>query len=180
MSIVKNIKLYLSKKLLSFDMYSVFVGLLLLSACIIRFILIALGWPTTNSDEGTMGLMARHIAYMGDHPVFLYGNSYLGSLESYIGAALFWMLGPTLFALRLGLVCVDILFFYAMYRLTRLLYSKGMALFVVFLLCFGSTETLVRQLKVVGGTMEAMLFSSLALLIATWLALTCQDRKSVV
>jgi len=125
-----------------------------------------------------MGLMARHIAYQGGHPVFLYGNSYLGSLESYIGAALFWLLGPTLFALRLGLIFIDILFFYVLYRLTRLLYTKRMALFVVFLLCFGSTETLVRQLKVVGGTMEAMLFSSLVLLIATWLALTCQKSSN--
>ena len=176
---MKNIVLYWRKKRLSFDFYSLWIGLLLLSACVIRVVLIALSWPTANSDEGTMGLMALHIAYQGDHPVFLYGNSYLGSLESYIGAALFWMLGPTLFALRLGLVCIDILFFYAMYRLSRLLYTRGMALFVVFLLCFGSTETLVRQLKVVGGTMEAMLFSSLALLIATWLALTCQKSIPV-
>ena len=34
-------------------------------AVCLRVVLTALGWPATNSDEATIGLMARHIAYNG-------------------------------------------------------------------------------------------------------------------
>ena len=169
-------KVYRSKKPVPFDTHSFCVGLVLASAAASRVILISLGWPTTNSDEATMGLMARHIAYLGEHPIFMYGQNYMGSLESHIGAALFLLLGPSLSTLRFGLVLLDILFFFVLYRLTCLLYTRGMALFVLILLCFGSTETLSRQLKVLGGAVETMLFGSLLLLMATWLALTCQKR----
>ena len=43
---------------------------LVIGATLLRFILIRLNWPFTNSDEGTMDLMALHIAYRGEHPIF--------------------------------------------------------------------------------------------------------------
>src|SRR6266480_1863463 len=36
---------------------------LIIFATVLRVILISQGWPETDSDEGTMGLMALHIAY---------------------------------------------------------------------------------------------------------------------
>ncbi len=48
----------------------------------LRITLIAFGWPFTNSDEGTMGLMARHIAYNREFPIFFYGYDYMGALEA--------------------------------------------------------------------------------------------------
>ena len=141
-------------------------------ATAIRVALISLGWQTTNSDEDTMGLMALHIAYRGEYPVFFYGQNYMGALEAYIGALLFHLLGPSLFSLRLGLVFLFDLFLLVMYLLTRLLYTKRLAFATVFLLCFGSTETFTRQIKAVGGAVETMLFGSLMLLLASWLALS--------
>src|SRR5215469_18513796 len=138
----------------------------------IRVAVISLGWQTTNSDEGTMGLMALHIAYHGEFPVFFYGQYYMGALEAYIGALLFHLLGPSLFSLRLGLVFLFDLFLLIMYLLTRLLYTKRLAFATIFLLCFGSTETFTRQIKAVGGALETMLFGSLMLLLASWLALS--------
>ncbi len=138
----------------------------------IRVAVISLGWQTTNSDEDTMGLMALHIAYRGEFPVFFYGQNYMGALEAYIGALLFHLLGPSLFSLRLGLVFLFDLFLLVMYLLTRLLYTKRLALATIFLLCFGSTETFTRQIKAVGGALETMLFGSLMLLLASWLALS--------
>ncbi len=138
----------------------------------IRVAVISLGWQTTNSDEDTMGLMALHIAYRGEFPVFFYGQNYMGALEAYIGALLFHLLGPSLFSLRLGLVFLFDLFLLVMYLLTRLLYTKRLALATIFLLCFGSTENFTRQIKAVGGALETMLFGSLMLLLASWLVLS--------
>src|SRR3954463_9462382 len=52
--------------------------LLLFVAAAIRFGLLILEWPASNSDEGTMGLMAMHIAEGRDFPSFMYGQSYMG------------------------------------------------------------------------------------------------------
>src|SRR6266704_6805658 len=101
-------------------------------ATAIRVALISLGWQTTNSDEDTMGLMALHIAYRGEFPVFFYGQNYMGALEAYIGALLFHLLGPSLFSLRLGLVFLFDLFLLVMYLLARLLYTKRLALATIF------------------------------------------------
>ena len=51
---------------------------IVVAATLARFILIYFNWPTTNSDEGNMGLVALHIAYQGDHPTFFYGLPYMG------------------------------------------------------------------------------------------------------
>src|SRR6266849_1814471 len=146
----------------------------------IRVAVISLGWQTTNSDEDTMGLMALHIAYHGELPVFFYGQNYMGALEAYIGALLFHLLGPSLFSLRLGLVFLFDLFLLVMYLLARLLYTKRLALATIFLLCFGSTETFTRQIKAVGGALETMLFSSLMLLLASWLVLSYSHNTLAV
>ena len=41
--------------------------------------------------------LALHIAYRGEHPLFFYGQEYMGPLEAYIGALLFHIFGVSLF-----------------------------------------------------------------------------------
>src|ERR1700737_1153672 len=83
--------------------YEVAACVIIFLAAYLRITLLALGWPSTDSDEATMGLMASHIAYQGGHPVFFYGQGYIGTLEAYLGALLFHLFGPSLFSLRLGM-----------------------------------------------------------------------------
>jgi len=77
-----------------------------------------------------------------------------------------------------GQVSIFALFLIVMYCLTRLLYNEKLALVVIVLLSFGSPEMLSRQLKVVGGAVETMLFGSLMLLLASWLALSLRFHPS--
>ncbi len=162
----------LHSKRFSISPYGLCICTLIAAATLARFILIYFNWPVTNSDEGNMGLIALHIAYQGDHPTFFYGVPYMGPLEGYIAAPLFRLLGPSLFALRLGLLLLFILFLICMYYLTRLLYTRGLALFVVVLLSLGSTDVIMRQLKAVGEYPEIELFAALISLLAAWLALS--------
>ncbi len=141
-------------------------------AIIVRVIFISYGWPTINSDEATMGLHALHIITRGERPLFFYGQSYMGTIQAYLGAFFFLLLGPSTFALRLGLVVLYAGFLLALYVLTRLLYPKGVALTTVFFLCLGSSDTLIRQLMAIGGYLETLLFGTLSLLLAYWLALS--------
>ncbi len=123
-----------------------------------------------------MGLMARHIAYIGEHPVFIYGQNYMGSLEAHIGAVFFFIFGPSLFSLRLSLVILYAALLISLYLLTSLLYSKKFALALLVLLSLGSVELLTRQLKAVGGAEETMLFGSLLVLLSAWLVLPFQQE----
>ena len=144
----------------------------------IRIVLLSQGWPHTNSDEGTFGMMAINIAFHGDHPIFMYGQNYMGTTQAYLGAALFHFFGISLFNLRLGLVILFALFLFAMYLLSSLLYSKGMALFTLLLLALGSSYVIYRQVQSLGGWVETLFFGALLYFLASWLALTARQEAS--
>ena len=141
-------------------------------AIVLRIILASQSWPPINSDEGTMGLMARHIAYRGEYPIVFYGQNYMGALEAYLAAALFHLFGPSLFTLRLAVIFLIALFFVSIYLLTSALYTKKLALVTLVLLSLGSSYLFTRELIATGGSAETLLFGSLAFLLSFWLALT--------
>ena len=150
----------------------IFVLTLIIIATLLRFILIALHWPVTNSDEGNMGILARHVAYNGEWPTFFYGLPYMGPIEGYLAAPLFHLFGPSTFTLRLALLPFYPLFLLCIYFTTRLLYTPRFAIFSVLLLCFGSDEVISRQLRAVGEYPEMLFFASVIVLIVAWLALS--------
>ena len=116
--------------------YELSMFMIVAAATLVRFVLIYFNWPVTNSDEGNMGLLAMHVAYRGELPIFFYGLPYMGPLEGYIAAPLFHLFGVSLFTLRLGLLLLFALFLICMYYLTRLLYAEKFALAIVVLLSF--------------------------------------------
>ena len=145
----------------------------------IRVALLAQGWPHTNSDEGTYGMMAINIALHGDRPIFMYGQNYMGTIQAYIAAGVFRLFGISMFNLRIGLVFLFALFLYAMYLLSSLLYSKGLALFALLLLCLGSSYMMYRQVQAVGGWTETLFFGAFLYFIACWLALPVKRNPSL-
>lgn len=153
------------------------LGLIALAVAI-RVVLLSQGWPHTNSDEGTFGMMAINIAFHGEHPIFMYGQNYMGTTQAYLGAALFRLFGISLFNLRLGLVFLFALFMFAMYLLTSLLYTKGMALITLLLLAFGASYVIYRQVQALGGWVETLFFGALLYFLASWLALTARQEAT--
>jgi len=165
-------------KYLKIGVYEIWAFAIIAFATVLRIILASLGWPITNSDEGTMGIAALHIAYHGEHPYMYYGQNYMGTLEAYIGAVLFHLFGPSLFVLRLSVILLIALFLVSMYLLTSLLYSKKLALVTLALLSLGSNMVLTREIMSTGGSSQTLLFGSLAFLLAAWLALTSGQDAS--
>lgn len=142
----------------------------------LRIALIAQGWPgPADSDESTMGLMARHIAYSSAHPLLYYGQLIVGPAEAYAGAAVFQVASASVFALRLGIVLLFAPFLACMYALTRLLYGKAPALGVLGLLSLGSGEMLGAQV-VAAGHAETPLYGAAIMLLATAIALAVAQR----
>lgn len=153
---------------------------IILGATLLRLILIFYNWPVTHSDESMMDLMALHIAYRGEHPIFYYGQNYMAPIEAYIGAALFRIFGVSLFAVRLGLLPFFTLFLFCIYGLTRMLYTRNLALATVVLLSLGSSDILTHQLLAIGGYPELLFFAAFIFLLATWLVLSPLTPTSII
>jgi 4-amino-4-deoxy-L-arabinose transferase-like glycosyltransferase len=157
-----------------------FVAFTLFLALALRIVLTSFGSPVPNSDEGTMGLEALHIAFRGEHPVFFYGQHYMGVIEAYIGALAYHIFGFSLISLRLSTLFLFTLFFIAIYFLAKLLYSRRVALVTSLLLSFASADMFIQELRAVGGAVETLLFGTATLLFSTWLALHPQDDGKIL
>src|SRR3989442_8793713 len=129
-------------------------------AMLLRIVLTALGWPPTNSDESTFGLMAIHIASLKDFPIFLWGSLYLGTFEAYLGAVMFHLFGVSVFTLRLGTMLEFAIFLVSMYFLASLLYTKKLALVTLLLLSIGSVMMIYTEFMAHGGYLEILCFGA--------------------
>ena len=134
-----------------------------------RVVLLLLTVPGSNSDEAVVGLAAMHIAQGRDFPVYIYGQHYMGSLESYLAAPLFALFHPSWLLLRIPVLLLYAAFGYLMYRLTRRLYSPWLAAYTVGLLALGSDRVIRDQLTAVGGRPEIKVLSVLMILLAVGL-----------
>src|ERR1700693_3849773 len=165
-------------KQLKIGTYGICAFLIIALATLLRIVLIAWGWPHSNADVDTMGIMATHIASKGEHPIFFYGQNYMGTLEAYLGVAFFRLFGISVFSLRLGTVLFFGLFLVMMYCLTSLLYTKKLALITLALLSLGSSIMLYTEISGVSGYPELLFFGSLSMLLASWLALSYDQYSS--
>ncbi|MBV9710608.1 MAG: hypothetical protein JO011_06815 [Ktedonobacteraceae bacterium] len=165
-------------KYLKLTIYELIALGIIVASVIIRLVLMSQNWPWTDSDEGTFGIMALHIAYQGAHPIFVYGQIYMGTLQAYLGAGMFHIFGPSLFSLRLGVLLLFVLFLVSLYLLTRTLYSRGLALVTIAILSLGSNYLLTYQLRMYGGYADTLLFGTLIFLIASWLAISSKPQFS--
>ena len=143
--------------------------LLIVAAVALRVMLSLLGWTATNSDESIMNLLAMHIAYRGEHPIFFYGQKYMGAFEAYVGAALFRIFTPSTVVMRLEMVSFYALFLVVLSILVSRLFNRRFALLVLALFALGSRWLLLRQMEAIGYP-ELPLFVALLFLIAYALA----------
>ncbi|WP_432957973.1 hypothetical protein [Micromonospora haikouensis] len=135
-----------------------------------RLVLTLLTVPVSNSDEATFGLAALHIAAGREHPVFLYGQRYMGMAEAYLAAPLVAVAGPSWPVLRLPVLALWALFVFLAYRLIRRICAPWFAVLVVGLLALGPERVLRDQLQAVGGRPEAKPAVLAILLVAVGLA----------
>lgn len=151
--------------------YAAGAGVIIAGAVILRIILSSLTMPTPSSDEAMNNLAALHIAKNGEHPIFFYGQNYLGSFEAYLGALLFRVAGPSLVGMRLEMIALYALFLTCLYFLTKKLFSKGLALITLACLLFVSPWTIYDQVAAIGYP-ELPLFTALLCLIACVVAIS--------
>ncbi|HEU5441867.1 MAG TPA: hypothetical protein VFU88_21485, partial [Ktedonobacterales bacterium] len=137
---------------------------MLLLATLLRGALLLRGWPSLDSDEAVVGLMARHVLHNGELPDFFWGQFYLGPLQAYLAAPIFAVFGSSLLALRLPVLLLTLGLLAAVYALGRAAYGRAVGLLALAWLALGPPFALIRTLVADGGHQEMLLLAALVLL----------------
>ncbi len=125
-----------------------------------------------------MGLEAMHILQRGEHPIYYYGQNYMGVAEAYVGSLAFRLFGISVFTLRLGMITFFAIFLVSVCWLASLLYSRRVALVSLALLIIGTPALVQTELLADGGKVETLAFGALMFALATWLALSASTEPS--
>jgi hypothetical protein len=119
-----------------------------------------------NSDEAVVALMARHIL-QGARPVFFYGQAYMGSLDAWLAAGAFALLGESVAAVRAvqaALYLGTLITTYALaLKVSADLWAARVA---VLLLALPSVLVMLYTTVTLGGYGETLLLGNSVLLIA--------------
>ncbi len=86
-----------------------------------------------SSDEAWPTLMAMHIL-KGEFPVMYWGQTYMGTQESYIAAPLIYLFGPAKWVVRLYPLFFSFLFVFISYRLACLIFNRPVGVLTLCLL----------------------------------------------
>lgn len=128
--------------------------------------LLASGAVSFHSDEAVVGLMARHIL-QGERPVFFYGQAYMGSLDAWLVAIGFAVLGDSVLTIRVVQAILYLLIvatgMIAAYKLTG---RRGAALGAGLLLAVPNTLVALYTTATLGGYNETLLIGNLILILA--------------
>lgn len=138
---------------------------LILTSWGLRLYLLRTTLAYVEADEAIVGLMARHVLG-GERPVFYYGQPYLGSLEAYLAALAFALLGPSTFTLKLVPLACSLLTLPLAYLLGRELAGDGVGLGCAAYLGLGPAFLHIWSLKARGGYIETLVLGQLILFLA--------------
>jgi 4-amino-4-deoxy-L-arabinose transferase-like glycosyltransferase len=158
--------------------YTLILALLFASAAWKVGLALAGAFPF-NSDEAVVALMARHIL-QGERPVFFYGQAYMGSLDAFLVAGGFWLLGEHIWVIRLvqGLLYLGVL-------LTTIGVAKEAfgsietGILAAGLLAIPTVNMTLYTTVTLGGYGEALLIGNLILIGAMRIAKDCLRWRTV-
>src|SRR5437879_485286 len=148
----------------------------LLVGLALRLAVIASPLGEIDGDEAVVGLMARHIAFLGDRPVFYYGQPYLGSLEAFSAAPLFRLLGSYTVLLKLVPTAYSLGFLALSAILAKRVFGTAPGLATAAYLAVPPSMWAVWSTKARGGYAE-LLFLGQALLLVTLMLAPKSSRR---
>ena len=117
-----------------------------------------------NADEAVVALMARHIL-QGERPIFFYGQAYMGSLDAYLVAGFFSLLGQQVWVIRFVQALLYTGTIISTIGLGRAIYGASRTgLWAGVLLAIPTVNVTLYTTASLGGYGEALLIGNLILL----------------
>lgn len=158
------------------DPFAAALAALLLIGVGLRLAIIASPLGEIDGDEAVVGLMARHIAFLGERPVFYWGQPYLGSLEAFTAAPLFRLFDSSTALLKLVPMAYSLGFLALSASFARQVFGTGAGLATAAYLALPPSMWAVWSTKARGGYAE-VLFLGEALLLATLVLARSPNRR---
>jgi len=116
-------------------------------------------------DEAMVGIQAEHIL-RGEHPLYYYGQPYMGSFQMYVIAGIFLVTGPSVWAMRLEPLLISLVivtltwYFSAALADAAQLSARPKMLFMTIaslLAAFPPLYDTVEEMRTTGGYVEAFM-----------------------
>ncbi|GAC1317162.1 MAG: hypothetical protein NVSMB2_10610 [Chloroflexota bacterium] len=145
------------------------------SGLIVRLLIIASPLGELDADEAVVGLMARHIAFLGERPVFYWGQPYLGSLEAFSAAPFIRLFDANTVVLKLVPTAYSLGFLTISAIMARRMFGTRAALATAAYLALPPAMWAVWSTKARGGYAE-MMFLGQALL---WVTLLLGEQRNL-
>lgn len=124
------------------------------------FVYLAYEQSFFDSDQAVIGLMAKHLSEGRAFPLFIYGQSYMLAVESWLAVPIFWIAGPTVAALRFSLIltncAVATLLIAGLWKWAGLRPWYGLVASLFFV--FAPPFTSAHLIEAGGGNIEPFLF----------------------
>jgi hypothetical protein len=143
------------------------VLLLILVGAALRIVF--LRYPLLDSDQAVVGLMGIHIL-KGEFPAFFWGQSYAGTLESFVAALLFSLFGVSRLTLNLAPFLFSLLFLLSTWRLAGTVFDRRTGLAALALAAVPPMFLIWYSVLARANYIENLVFGNLLFLIAIRLA----------
>ncbi|MDH4209265.1 MAG: glycosyltransferase family 39 protein, partial [Anaerolineae bacterium] len=117
-----------------------------------------------EADEALVGLQAFGIL-RGERPIFYPGQAYGGSLESYLVASVFQLLGASPLTLKLIPFLFSTLFIFMTYQLAKEIYNPPIGLLSALFVALCPLLLTAFSLKTWGGYSQTPVLGNLALIL---------------
>ncbi len=153
----------------------IFVILLLVIAFGWRLLILVRTEAMTHADEAIVGLMAKHIAEFKAFPLVYYGQDYNGTLLSWLLAPMQWLLGHSVWNLKLATASLSTLLVYLIYRVGRKWMSPEAGLVAATLTAIAPVMCTVYGLMALVGPIEGAVLAVILIDIALPIF---RDKKS--
>lgn len=160
--------------------FAVGLSVALLVGLALRLAVIASPLGEIDGDEAVVGLMARHIAFLGDRPVFYYGQPYLGSLEAFSAAPFVRLFDSSTFLLKAVPSAYSLGFLALSAILARRLFGTGAGLATAAYLAVPPAMWAVWSTKARGGYAELLFLGQAVLLVTLALAQVRSRRLALL
>jgi hypothetical protein len=125
--------------------------------------------PIMDSDQATFGLQARHVL-AGEFPVFSWGYAYIGTLQTFLDAAVFAVFGASRLVLNTVPLVLSLLLVVVVYRLGREVAGATVGMVAAALVAVAPPYLAIHGAWARHGYVDAMLLGTLCLLVTLRLA----------
>ena len=153
------------------------LALIMVAGLALRIYVLATAEGYVDGDEAMVGLQALDIL-RGHHSVFFAGELLAGSIEAYLVAPVFWVLGASPYTLRIIPLLFSLGFILLNFHLAERVFGRVVGLLSASLVAVCPLVLTVLSLKTWGGYIETATMGEGALLLTMAIVSVRLDRPS--